>query len=187
MTNCSEDKLEVIELSDAPKIRGPQDVWKILKPYADKKRESLFVIHMTPDMRARFLQRSAIGASQTVCFDTGDVLKEAILKDSKAIIIAHNHPYEDRPAPSVDDLKVTRNLWVVCNCAKIPLIDHMVFSHDDYYSMAEENNGNDIFPKASPYCIFDRGSMQLTDNSKSSNHKVRRRGYQSDFIFDCRK
>jgi len=178
------DQLELIEL-ESPKIACPQDAEALLRRYEkDPNREYLYVIHLTPAMRAKSVLVAARGASQSLCFDVGDILCEAISSKSKAIIIAHNHPHEEAVWPSATDITTTSDLHYVCTKARIPLVDHLILGPKEFHSMATQ--GHRIFQKDS-YILLDREieshSMRHGKKGKlSSNRK-----YQSDFILDCRR
>ena len=49
---------------------------------------------------------------------------------------AHNHP-SGLALPSADDIQTTKRLAVALDTVEIALIDHLVFSDDDYVSMAQ--------------------------------------------------
>ena len=53
------------------------------------------------------------------------------------IIIAHNHP-SGNLIPSEADKKLTKNIKDAGNIIRIPLIDHIIFSEDCFYSFADE-------------------------------------------------
>lgn len=178
------DQLEIFDL-ESPKISCSQDAVTLLRRYEKgQDREYLYVIHLTPAMRAKSILVAARGASQSLCFDVSDILCDAISTKSKAVIIAHNHPHEEQTWPSTTDIHTTADLHYVCAKAKIPLVDHLILGPKEFHSMATQ--GHRIFQKDS-YILLDRDieSQTLRHGKKgkfSSNRK-----YQSDFILDCRR
>ena len=48
----------------------------------------------------------------------------------------HNHPSGD-PAPSQEDIEITRRLKEVGDMMGIRVLDHVVIGHDDYFSFSD--------------------------------------------------
>ncbi len=65
-----------------------------------------------------------------------DLFREAIKLNCCAIIMAHNHPSRNIE-PSVSDLKLTLKFKKIGQLVQIPVIDHMIFSDESYYSFKE--------------------------------------------------
>jgi hypothetical protein len=61
-----------------------------------------------------------------------DVFKAAILSNAHAIRLGHNHPTGE-PAPSIDDLDITRELIQAGEYLKMPVLDHITIGHDDKF------------------------------------------------------
>ncbi len=66
-----------------------------------------------------------------------DIMKEAILLDSKNIIITHNHPSGD-PTPSTEDRAITARLVDAGKALDINLLDHIITGRNRYYSFKEQ-------------------------------------------------
>lgn len=115
-------------------ISAPADVFKILEPYRNMQKEALLVLHLHPDQSSDVLQKAAIGNSESCCFDTSDIFREAILQEASGIILAHNHPWQRRIEPTEEDISMTRAMIRVGKAAKMPLLDHIVFGRDGFYS-----------------------------------------------------
>lgn len=67
-----------------------------------------------------------------------DIMKEALLLDSKSIIVTHNHPSGD-PTPSAEDRNITARLVDAGKALDINLLDHIITGRGRYYSFKEEN------------------------------------------------
>ena len=55
------------------------------------------------------------------------IAREALLKNSRRLLIAHNHPSGD-PTPSIADRRATRRLAEGMRLIGIELVDHLVFA-----------------------------------------------------------
>ncbi|RPJ18263.1 MAG: hypothetical protein EHM30_00830, partial [Desulfobacteraceae bacterium] len=53
-----------------------------------------------------------------------------------ALIFAHNHPSGD-PAPSSEDISVTRQLIFACKVMGVTVHEHLVIGDNKYYSFAD--------------------------------------------------
>ncbi len=87
------------------------------------------------------------GDIDKVGISTRQIMKYAINANAVTVIIAHNHP-GGTALPSATDIKLTRQLKTALSHAEITLLDHIVISNDDYVSMAQSREYEDIFPKA---------------------------------------
>jgi DNA repair protein RadC len=65
------------------------------------------------------------GLLDASAIDPREVLSPALCHRAAAVIVAHNHPSGD-PAPSAEDLRVTRQLIAAARVVGIRLLDHVV-------------------------------------------------------------
>ena len=70
----------------------------------------------------------------------GEVFKEAIRRNSAALILAHNHPSGDC-APSPDDVLVTREIIQAGKLLDCEVLDHLVIGQGRFVSMRERGLG----------------------------------------------
>lgn len=68
-----------------------------------------------------------------------EIFKEAYLLSASSIICMHNHP-SGNPNPSTDDIVLTSSLLEIGKIQKIPIVDHIIFGSNSYYSFYENNN-----------------------------------------------
>ena len=66
-----------------------------------------------------------------------EVFKTAILSNSAAIILAHNHP-SGKPEPSKDDIDVTKRLVRAGEIIGIDVLDHVIIGGNDNYQSLRE-------------------------------------------------
>ncbi len=67
-----------------------------------------------------------------------DVFKEAIRKNSAAIIMAHNHP-SGEPTPSSEDIRISKKIAKSGTILGIELVDHIIIGDGKYVSLKEED------------------------------------------------
>ena len=66
-----------------------------------------------------------------------DIIKRAILCNSKRIIIAHNHP-SGSTEPSKHDIAATKKITEACNLMGINLLDHLIIGDKQFKSIIEQ-------------------------------------------------
>jgi DNA repair protein RadC len=64
----------------------------------------------------------------------GEVFREAVRRQSAAIVVVHNHPSGD-PSPSAEDLRITREMAEAGRLLDIELLDHLVIGHGRWVSL----------------------------------------------------
>lgn len=80
------------------------------------------------------LSKGAINAS---IVSPAEVFKPLLLMNAAGFIMIHNHPSGDT-TPSTEDINVTKRLNQCAELFGIKLIDHIIISDKDYYSMKSE-------------------------------------------------
>ena len=69
-----------------------------------------------------------------------EVFREAVRRNCPAIIVAHNHPSGD-PAPSAEDIHITRQMFQAGQLLDIELLDHIIIGHQRWVSLRERGLG----------------------------------------------
>ena len=69
-----------------------------------------------------------------------ETCKEAIRRNSAALIVVHNHPSGD-PTPSPEDVLVTREIISAGKLLDIDVLDHLVIGQGRFVSMRERGLG----------------------------------------------
>jgi DNA repair protein RadC len=80
------------------------------------------------------------GSVNTAMIRVGEVFKEALRLNATSIIVAHNHPSSD-PAPSPEDILVTRQIVEAGKLLDVEVLDHLVLAGNRYVSLRERGLG----------------------------------------------
>jgi DNA repair protein RadC len=80
------------------------------------------------------------GSVNTTPLRIGELFREAVRQNATSIIVVHNHPSGD-PAPSPEDIQVTRLLVDAGRLLNIEVLDHLVIGHGTFVSMKERKLG----------------------------------------------
>ena len=105
----------------------------------DKQREHFKVIYLDAKNRviaAETLFKGTLTASSVY---PREVVRAALKHQAAAVIFAHNHPSGD-PAPSGDDMAVTRQLLFACRTMGITVHEHLVVGSNRYFSFADQGH-----------------------------------------------
>lgn len=117
-------------------IHNSKEAYKLLAPYFNSFVEEFWVIHLNCSLipsKPILLSRGTL----SYCFvHPRDVFREAISANAHAIIIAHNHPSLNTQ-PTEQDIKLTKRLVRIGKLIDLPILDHIIFTDQSYFSMKE--------------------------------------------------
>ena len=123
------------------KIRKPSELLPLVRHYADRKQEHFLVSSLNGNNEIIATRVVSVGLVDRSVVHPREVFAEPITDRAASIVVAHNHP-NGSVEPSRQDTAVTRRLVQAGVLLGIPVLDHLVFTHNDYYSFAE----NDAMP-----------------------------------------
>jgi len=113
-----------------------QDVYDEFKCLSGEMQENFYVINLNSKNKVLNKNLVSIGSSQACLCYPSDVFRAAIVQNASAIFVVHNHPSGD-PAPSTQDIEITKRLKSSGEIIGINLLDHVIVGDNDYYSMRE--------------------------------------------------
>ena len=79
------------------------------------------------------------GGSNSTFIYPRELIKEALKRNSSAVILAHNHP-NGLAQPSNADLLLTIKLQKILNSIEINVLDHIIVTQNAYYSFLDGGN-----------------------------------------------
>ena len=121
----------------AETINSPDDVVRILREHIDIEnldREHLIVLYLNHKNIVNAIHTVSVGGLSSALVHPREVFKPAILTSSAGVILAHNHPSGD-PAPSPEDIRITRRLIEAGKILGIEVLDHVVIGLGRYKSL----------------------------------------------------
>jgi DNA repair protein RadC len=107
--------------------------------FAGQKVECVEVLHLDSGRRLlpQGIERLETGTVDSVTLAPRKLLESAIMKGSKSLVIAHNHP-GGAPRFSGADIELTQQLRRASEALEIELIDHLLVSGDEVISMRNQ-------------------------------------------------
>lgn len=121
---------------NAPKITCSEDAVKICNHLRTADQENVVAIALAVDNSVVAIHSTAIGVKTKSQFSAQDVAKVLLLTGAVGVVILHNHP-SGNPAPSSDDLKMSRGLSRALDCLGYTLVDSIVVGYDSHFSFLD--------------------------------------------------
>lgn len=118
------------------KIDRPERAFSCFASIRNNKQESFMVCCLDGDNRVINTKQLTVGLLNRTLIHPREVFREAILKNSVAVILGHNHP-SGNLTPSIDDKGITERLVEAGKLLGIPVLDHIIVSRRGYHSMKE--------------------------------------------------
>lgn len=98
--------------------------------------EVFLCLHLDSQNRLIECQELFRGSITQTAIYPRELVKEALSRNSSALIVAHNHPSGD-PYPSKKDIELTRTLQQALQWVDIDLLDHCIVSQNSFFSFME--------------------------------------------------
>jgi DNA repair protein RadC len=113
-------------------------IQSLIKTQGQPDREQFCVILLNAKNAVMGLNIVSIGGLSSTSVLPREVLKPAIIANSAAMVLSHNHPSNDLE-PSSNDLFITRRIVQASELIGITVHEHIIISMDDdrYYSFAD--------------------------------------------------
>ncbi|PZD78535.1 RadC family protein [Mesonia sp. K7] len=125
---------------DKAKITQSRDAFQLALEHWNKD-----TIELQEEVKVLLLNRANVvigifdvskGGISSCIIDIKLILSVALKSIASAIIIMHNHP-SGNLKPSQQDVDMTRKLSSACNTVELKLLDHLIITKEDYYSLAD--------------------------------------------------
>ena len=127
--------------ADAPAratITCSRDIYRVVRPHLqDLPHEEFWVVLLNrANVVMRTVSISRGGVAGTVA-DPKLIFKEALEQLASSVILVHNHPSGNKN-PSAADIALTRKLKEAGQFLDLPILDHLIYTDNGYYSFADE-------------------------------------------------
>ena len=120
------------------RLNGPADAYEIAAKFLKgADREHFVVMCLDSKNKVNALNTVSIGTLNSSAVHPRETFKAAILANSAAIVLVHNHPSGD-PAPSREDKAITKRLAEAGKILGIEVFDHIIVGDGRYVSLKEE-------------------------------------------------
>jgi DNA repair protein RadC len=117
-------------------ITCPDDIEKFVEPLKIYSEEHFVAFHLDAKNQVIGYHIVSHGTVSASLVHPREVFKAALLANSHAIIVAHNHPAGSL-TPSDEDIDVTRTLIKAGQLMGVNVIDHIIVSSNGLCSLRE--------------------------------------------------
>lgn len=119
------------------RVAEPGDVGELARALCEGEGQELFLVFLL-NVRNRVIGyvEAARGGLDACPVDPRVVFRAAVVAGSSAIVVAHNHP-SGEVEPSPEDLAFTKRLKAAGELLGIAVLDHVIVTDRDRYSLAE--------------------------------------------------
>lgn len=124
---------KVVKVSNAKEVF---DVYKYI--FWNDTQEKVMAIFLNSKNEVIDNKIVFMGTANESIIHPRDIFKEAIVLNAIKVICIHNHP-SGNPYPSLEDKAITIRLKEVGKIVGIPLVDHIIFGDEKYYSFLEND------------------------------------------------
>lgn len=96
--------------------------------------EAFYILYLDTKMQLIAEEKAQAGTVDEVAIYPREVIKQALLKDAKYIILAHNHPSGD-PTPSSADIELTKQIHSMGQAFNVQVLDHIIIGGPHSFSL----------------------------------------------------
>lgn len=126
------------ERLDNAKISSSRDIYALLAPkLSDLDHEEFHILLLSRSHKVKDQICISRGGISGTVVDQRLIFKPALEKLASAIILCHNHP-SGTLRPSEQDKRLTQKLVKSGIILDIPILDHLIFTDEGYFSFADE-------------------------------------------------
>ena len=126
---------------DNSPLTSPELVVQLMLPVLrNLQHEECWALFLNAKNRLIGKEILSTGSLESTVMDTRKVLRRAIEKQSRHVIMVHNHP-SGSPEPSEADIRQTDILRKALSAVEIDLLDHIIIGDHKFYSFSQERFG----------------------------------------------
>lgn len=119
-------------------VNSPCDIERFIEPLKHYAEEHFVAFHLNSRNQVTSYHIVSHGTVSASLVHPREVFKAALLSNSTAIIVAHNHPGGSLEA-SLDDISTTATLIACGELLGVKIIDHIIVSSFGFASMRESH------------------------------------------------
>jgi DNA repair protein RadC len=123
-----------------PVVKSTADAAQLVSDMAHLHQEQVRVILLNTHQQVIAIPTVYMGTVNASMIRVAEIYREAILRNSPAVILAHNHPSGD-PTPSPEDVELTRILRSAGKLLDIQLLDHLIIAQRGWLSLRDMGLG----------------------------------------------
>jgi DNA repair protein RadC len=120
------------------RITCSNDVFQLMRPMlSDLSHEEFYAVNVSRSNCVLSVRQISVGGASGTIADGKVIFKQAMDERACALILVHNHP-SGQQKPSQSDLVLTDKLAKFGKFIDLPILDHLIFCDNGYFSFADE-------------------------------------------------
>jgi len=128
-----------LQNEEAQEIRSLSEVSRKYDFLRERPKEHFYAVFLKSDNEVIGDKLIGLGGTGDTPADVKDIARTAVLTNATAVILVHNHPSSNNEA-TPQDKDVTRDIREGLELFDIDVLDHVIISQDDHYSMKQHGN-----------------------------------------------
>lgn len=129
-------RLSAYQPGERPLITNAAEAAQLVMDMSNLTQEHVRVVLLDTMRRVIAIPTIYVGTLNTSVLRVAETYRDAIVRNSAAIILVHNHPSGD-PSPTPEDVEITRALLAAGRLLDIALLDHIIIGHQTWVSLKE--------------------------------------------------
>ncbi len=121
---------------ERPVINTAADAARLVLDMGNLQQEQVRIILLDNTRRLISIPTIYVGTVNMSILRVSEIFREAITRNSPAVILVHNHPSGD-PSPTPEDVELTRTLIAAGKLLDIQLLDHLIVGQARWVSLKE--------------------------------------------------
>lgn len=118
-------------------LGSSEDVFRHFRERLEKEKREIFYVVLLNNKNRKIREvKISEGSLTSSLVHPREVYNPVIRESAAAVIFVHNHPSGD-PAPSPEDLEITRRLKEVGEVMGVRVLDHVVIGQKRYFSFSD--------------------------------------------------
>ncbi|PAQ16349.1 hypothetical protein CD798_01770 [Bacillaceae bacterium SAOS 7] len=131
-------RISHLKFEDRYVIRSPEDGANyVMEEMRFLSQEHFVCLYLNTKNQVLHKQTLFIGSLNASIVHPREVFKEAFRRSAASVICIHNHPSGD-PAPSREDVEVTKRLVECGKLLGVEVLDHLIIGDKKYVSLKEK-------------------------------------------------
>jgi len=119
-------------------FHSAEDVFRHFRESLGREKRELFYVVLVNNKNRKMREVKVSEGSLTASLvHPREVYNPVIRESAASVIFVHNHPSGD-PAPSREDIEITKRLKEVGDVMGVRVLDHVVIGHDRYFSFNDK-------------------------------------------------
>lgn len=140
-------------------------------------QEHFLFIGMDRNNNIRTIRLIGIGNCNEINIDSKEIVRTALLTASERVVFVHNHP-SNSLTPSEQDVYLTNYTSKILKIFNIEMVDHIIVTEQEYYSMGKYNKINRNFTNDKlnfvENTILEEENKKLKEEIQTLNNKIKK-------------